>query len=157
MLSKRFTASLFAACAGAGLAAGSSPAASEPAPADVPTQYRPAQEGRYWPLQSLSYVLGSKFVSGYFTERAGYCAVTLMVTENGDPDTPPPVTPARLRLLLAGGQSAGLDSAEGRSLSFTCAADAKNLMVEGGRTEALAARFTAPTGFWAAASELPDD
>jgi hypothetical protein len=87
----------------------------------------------YAPIQSISYRFGSKAMSGYFVrqvQQAASCVVTLMVTENSDPDQPTSVTPARLRLVLYPGQIAGFDSAEGGSLNLTCGAGATTLLVD---------------------------
>jgi hypothetical protein len=83
------------------------------------------------PIQSISYRFGSKAMSGYFVrqvQQAATCAVTLMIIENGDAEQP--LKPARLRLVLYPGQTAGLDSAEGRSLNLTCGTSATALLVD---------------------------
>lgn len=95
-------------------------------------------QARYQPVQSISYAFGSKTLSGYFVQQAAACVVTLVVAERGDGEEPAPQSPARVRLVLYPGQVAGLDSAEGRSLNFTCGADAATLLVDSGDTEALA-------------------
>lgn len=96
-------------------------------------------QARYQPVQSISYAFGSKTLSGYFVQQAAACVVTLVVAERGDGEEPPAPSPARVRLVLYPGQVAGLDSAEGRSLNFTCGADAATLLVDTGETDALAA------------------
>src|SRR5262245_21662930 len=80
----------------------------------------PQADGRaqYAPLQSISYVFGSKSMSGYFVRESAACAVTLMISEKSDPDNLLPTTPTRVRLVLKPGQAAGLDSEEGRSLNI---------------------------------------
>jgi hypothetical protein len=85
------------------------------------------------PIQSISYTFGSKAVSGYFVQKNSVCLLTLMISERSDSDLPSP-TAARARIMLDPGQVAGLDSEEGRSLSFTCGQDAATLVVSyGGR------------------------
>jgi hypothetical protein len=96
-------------------------------------------QDRYEELQSISYEFGSKFTSGYFVHRSGSCQVTLMVAEKSLPEQPLPYTAARVRLHLSPGQMAGLDSEEGRSLNFTCGADASALLVGTGDKERLVA------------------
>ena len=86
------------------------------------------------PIASIRYDFGSKSMSGYFVERASACHVTLMVSEAADPDKSPPPSPTRVRLVLAPGQIAGLDSEEGRSLNFTCGEGGRTLLVNAGET-----------------------
>jgi hypothetical protein len=85
------------------------------------------------PIESIRYDFGSKSMSGYFVEQASVCHVTLMISEATDPDRPPP-SGARLRLVLAPGEIAGLDSEEGRSLNFTCGEGGRTLLVNAGET-----------------------
>ncbi|MBV8795362.1 MAG: hypothetical protein JO136_10555 [Hyphomicrobiales bacterium] len=96
----------------------------------------PAVEDKtiFAPVESIRYDLGSKSMSGYFVERASFCDVTLMVSEATDPQTSPPSSGARIRLVLAPGQIAGLDSEEGRSLNFTCGEGGRTLVVNAGET-----------------------
>jgi hypothetical protein len=88
------------------------------------------------PIQSISYTFGSKIASGYFVQRNSVCLVTLMIDEKTDPDLPSP-TAARVRVMLDPGQVAGVDSEEGRSLSFTCGDDAATLIVSYGERDKL--------------------
>ena len=97
----------------------------------------PIEQAKYAPIQIISYDFGSKSMSGYFTEQASKCLVTLMVSEKADPDAAPPATAARVRLVLSPGQMAGLDSEQGRSLNFTCGEGATALIVDVGATEKL--------------------
>jgi hypothetical protein len=120
----------FAATISVGLSV-SVPAALSGSPAPAENQVR------YLPIQSISYDFGSKSMSGYFVEQAGTCFVTFMVIEKGDPEEPPPLSPARVRLVLYPGQIAGLDSEEGRSLNFTCGHDATTLLVDDGERDRL--------------------
>jgi hypothetical protein len=92
---------------------------------------------RYWPIQSISYEFGSKSMSGYFVKQAATCRVTLMISEKGDPEQPLPLSAARVRLELYPGQTAGLDSEEGRSLNFTCGDNATMLLVDEGERDRL--------------------
>jgi hypothetical protein len=94
-------------------------------------------EARYAPIQSVRYDFGSKSMSGYFVDQAKRCVVMLMVTEKGDPDAAPSSTATRLRLVPNPGQTAGLDSEEGRSLNFTCGEGATALLVDSGERERL--------------------
>jgi hypothetical protein len=94
-------------------------------------------EATYAPIQSVRYDFGSKSMSGYFVDQAKRCVVMLMVTEKGDPDAAPSSTATRIRLVLNPGQTAGLDSEEGRSLNFTCGEGATALLVDSGERERL--------------------
>ncbi len=94
---------------------------------------------QYTPLMSISYQFGSKFMSGYFTDQAGRCSVTMMIIERTDPDTLLAVSAARVRLLLYPSQIAGLDSEEGHSINVTCGENAQTLFVDVGETEKLVA------------------
>jgi hypothetical protein len=69
-----------------------------------------------------------------------------MVLEKSLPGQPLPYTAARVRVHLHPGQVAGLDSEEGRSLNFTCGADANVLFVDTGERDRLVAlqRDSAP-------------
>jgi hypothetical protein len=99
----------------------------------------PPTEGqaRYRPIQSISYELGSKRMSGYFVAQDATCLVTLMISETGDPEQTQPLSTARVRLQLHPGQMAGLDSEEGRSLNFTCGDNAAVLLVDAGERDRL--------------------
>jgi hypothetical protein len=94
-------------------------------------------EVTYAPIQSVRYDFGSKSMSGYFVDQAKRCVVMLMVTEKGDPDAAPSSTATRVRLVLNPGQTAGLDSEEGRSLNFTCSEGATALLVDSGERDRL--------------------
>lgn len=91
----------------------------------------------YLPLQSISYVFGSKTANGHFAHLTGACLVALMIGDAGGPGPLP--SPTRLRVILQPGQTAGLDSEEGRSLNLTCGDDAKTLLVDAGAREQLVA------------------
>ena len=90
----------------------------------------PVSGVKYLPIQSIRYDFGSKSTSGYFVEQAAKCVVRMMVYEKRDPDTASSSTATRVRLVLNPGQTAGLDSDEGRSLNFTCGEGATALLVE---------------------------
>lgn len=132
-MSKTFfgIAVVVAAAAVVGLGA-TLPAASTRAPAAGKTDYLP--------VQSINKQFGSKSLSGYFTTQEAACAVTVMVSEKTDPDAPHGLSAARVRLLLQPGQSAGLDSEEGHSVSLTCGESGATLAVETGERGRLVAR-----------------
>jgi hypothetical protein len=93
----------------------------------------------YAPTESIRYDFGSKSMSGYFVDQAKKCIVMLMVSEERDPDAASSSTATRVRLVLNPGQTAGLDSEEGRSLNFTCGDGATALVVDSGERERLVA------------------
>jgi hypothetical protein len=101
----------------------------------------PEKEGNalYQPIQSISYTIGSKAISGYFVPQNSVCLVTLMIVERSDPDLPSP-TAARIRLMLDPGQIAGLDSEEGSSLNLSCGEGATTLVVNYGERSKLMAQ-----------------
>jgi len=94
-------------------------------------------EKTYAPMQSISYVVGSKSAIGYFVQEQDTCRVVMMVAENVDPAVATPPSAARLRLALQPGQAVGLDSDEGRSIDMTCGSGAATLTVRDGRSEDL--------------------
>ena len=94
-------------------------------------------EATYRPMQSVRYDFGSKSMSGYFVDEAKRCLVTLMICEKLDPDAAPTSTATRVRLVLNPGETAGLDSEEGRSLNFTCGQEATALVIDSGEREKL--------------------
>jgi hypothetical protein len=108
------------------------PAASTRAPAAAATEYLP--------VQAINSAFGSKALNGYFLTRDAACAVTVMVSEKTDPEAPHELSAARIRLLLQPGQTAGLDSEEGHSVSLTCGDGGATLSVEAGERDKLMAR-----------------
>jgi len=94
-------------------------------------------QAQYRPIQSISYDFGSKSTRGYFAQQDGACFVVLMITENSDPKALLPLSPTRARLILYPGETAGLDSEEGRSLNFTCGEAAATLVVTAGERDKL--------------------
>jgi hypothetical protein len=121
-----FVVSAFAAALAASLCSSGQAVSGEPVEGDA----------LYRPIQSISYTFGSKIASGYFVQRNSVCLVTLMIAEKTDPDLPSP-TAARVRVMLDPGQVAGVDSEEGRSLSFTCGEEAATLVVSYGERDKL--------------------
>jgi hypothetical protein len=101
-------------------------AASSQSPASL------MDEVTYRPIDSIRYDFGSKSANGYFVPQAARCVVSLMVYEKPDPDAVSSKTPTRVRLVLNPGETAGLDSEEGRSLNFTCGNGATALVVDSG-------------------------
>jgi hypothetical protein len=81
------------------------------------------------PIQSISYLLGSKRAIGYFEDSEGQCRVTLMIAEAVDPDVAMPTSATRLRLLMTPGQSAKLESVEGEAMVLTCGIEGRTVEV----------------------------
>src|ERR1043165_3172520 len=79
--------------------------------------------------QALTYVIGSKRAVGYFQTVAGKCQLTLMIAEAVDPDIAQPPSAARMILAMSPGQSLGLGSAEGETMTATCGAGGATLEV----------------------------
>ena len=121
-----FCVSAFAATLAANLCSSGQAVSGEPVEGDA----------LYRPVQSISYTLGSKGMSGYFLQQNSVCLVTLMIIENSDAGLPSP-TAARVRIMLDPGQVAGLDSEEGRSLNLTCGEGAATLAVDYGKRSKL--------------------
>lgn len=122
---------LSATIAGSFLACAAAAWAGSASPADGRAEYKP--------IQSVSYEFGSKALSGYFVKQGSACLVTLMVIERSDPEQPPPTSATRIRLTMSPGETAGLDSEEGRSLNVTCGEAAAKLIVDAGDRDRLMA------------------
>jgi hypothetical protein len=95
------------------------------------------EEVTYRPIDSIRHDFGSKSANGYFVQQAARCVVSVMVYEKLDPDAASSKTATRVRLVLNPGETAGLDSEEGRSLNFTCGNGAALLVVDSGEREKL--------------------
>jgi hypothetical protein len=89
---------------------------------------RTTTRAEYLPVQAIDYDIGSKVIGGYYVQANGTCSLILMITEKMDLDRSPPLSAARVRLVLQPGAMAGLDSAEGHSLNFTCDRAAAKLL-----------------------------
>ncbi|WP_334389542.1 hypothetical protein [Bradyrhizobium sp. AZCC 2262] len=94
------------------------------------TDQGPSGVETFWPIEGISYQLGSKRAVGYFEPRNGKCQVTLMIAEAVDPDQAQPSSAARLSLPMQPGESAALASEEGRSIELTCGAGAQTVAVK---------------------------
>jgi len=127
MFMKKFAyAAAFAGAVGISLCASAAAGQTQPPIKDQAT---------YAPIQSIRYDFGSKSMSGYFVSEAARCVVMFMVSEKADPDAGSSATVTRVRVMLNPGQTAGLDSEEGRSLNFTCGEGATALTVDAGERE----------------------
>jgi NAD(P)H-nitrite reductase large subunit len=93
---------------------------------------------RYEPLQTMQHDFGSKSMTGYFVSEVYRCLVVLRVSDRNHADAPAVQTATRIRLALQPGETAGLDSEEGRSLNVTCGTNSASVIVETGERAALA-------------------
>lgn len=92
--------------------------------------------------QGVEQRFGSQFMSGYFTQEGSRCFVTLLI-QSFAPEAAQDATPlsvVRLRLVMAPGQIAGLDSAEKRSLNLTCGEAGRLLTIDAGPRAPLVAQ-----------------
>ncbi len=89
-------------------------------------------ERSYRPVQAIDYALGSSRAVGHFRQRDNTCQVTLMLVDEGRAELRDARATARLRLALRPGQTAGLDSRQGRYIDLTCGPEAKSLTVQDG-------------------------
>jgi hypothetical protein len=94
------------------------------------TNHDPSGVETFWPIEGISYQLGSKLAVGYFEPRNGECQVTLMIAEAVDPDQARPSSAARLSLPIRPGGRASLASEEGRSIEITCGEGAQTVAVK---------------------------
>ncbi len=72
------------------------------------------------PLAGISFDVGSKRMVGYFEADAGECALTLMVADAMIGDDVPKYSPVRLNQTIAPGETATVDTPEGKSLQVVC-------------------------------------
>jgi hypothetical protein len=79
-----------------------------------------ADEATFRPLQALTYTLGSKQAVGYFEQKDGQCALTLMIAEALAPTSETALSAARVKLTMLPGQITDLASEEGQSIAITC-------------------------------------
>ncbi len=85
------------------------------------------------PLYAVSFDVGRKHVLSYFLSKNGLCDLTTMVTDRPDEasegDEIPTLATVRFKATIDGGKTARLDTAEGKSLEYACAADAQAMSV----------------------------
>lgn len=82
------------------------------------------------PARGLMLDVGSKHTVSYFTAEDGRCNLTLVVGEKFDENAPNTSIGARVRVAIDQGKSAVIETAEGKSLQFSCAADASKMSVK---------------------------
>jgi|JRHI01.1.fsa_nt_gi hypothetical protein len=81
------------------------------------------------PLTGISFDIGSKHAVSYYLSERGRCILTVVVADQMKDDDIPTDTPVRFNLAIEGGKDARLDTAEGTSLRFACAAHAEAMLV----------------------------
>ena len=97
------------------LTAISTPAISTPAGADEMVQ----NLGPVAANEPILTTVGNQRVIAFYEPDNGHCAVNAIVYDKTDPDTGM-TTAARVRVNLAPGQTASIDSAENNSLTLQC-------------------------------------
>jgi hypothetical protein len=81
------------------------------------------------PTQGVVLDVGSKHTVSYFVPEEGRCNLTLMVGEKADENGENASVGARFRVAIEAGKSARIETAEGRSLEFSCAEGASQMSV----------------------------
>ena len=85
------------------------------------------------PLYAVSFDVGRKHVLSYFLSKNGLCDLTILVTDRPDAtpegDEMPTLTTARFHAAIDGGKTAHIDTVEGKSLEYVCAANAHAMSV----------------------------
>lgn len=82
------------------------------------------------PLYAISFDVGSKHAVSYFLSESGQCKLTVVVADAMVGDTLPTDLPVRFDASVDGGKDARFDTAEGKSLHFTCAQGAQAMFVK---------------------------
>jgi hypothetical protein len=85
------------------------------------------------PLFAINFDVGRKHVLSYFLSKNGLCDLTILVAdrpnEAAESHEIPALATARFKAEIDGGKSAHVDTAEGKSLEYVCAADAQAMSV----------------------------
>jgi hypothetical protein len=84
----------------------------------------------YQPAQAISQYFGSKHAVGYFQQKDGQCAMTILISEDADGRTAPSAT--RIRVMVKPGEKVELASVETQTLEVSCGANASNVEVKNG-------------------------
>jgi hypothetical protein len=82
------------------------------------------------PLQGVSFDIGTKHAVSYFSSESGQCRLTVLIADAMKGDEVPTDAPVRFDVAVDGGKDARLDTAEGKSLQFTCAPDSQAMIVD---------------------------
>jgi hypothetical protein len=79
------------------------------------------------PNQGISLDIGTKRGASYFLNETGTCKLIVMVAEALVGDDVPTQPATRFEVALEPGKTGRVDTAEGRSLEFTCAPGARSM------------------------------
>jgi hypothetical protein len=84
------------------------------------------------PLQGASFDIGTKRAVSYFLSDNDAIKLTLMLAEpvNDDDDEANGLADARMTVAVEGGKAARLDTAEGKSVEFTCRPGGQEMSIE---------------------------
>jgi hypothetical protein len=100
-----------------------------------------ADEARFvGPARGLMLDVGSKHTVSYFVPDEGKCNLTLMVGEKADANGDNSSVGARVLVSIEGGKNTRIETAEGKSLEFTCSQGAASMSVRALEVLAYSAR-----------------
>jgi hypothetical protein len=74
------------------------------------------------PMRAVSLNEGGKHIVTYFIDAGHVCKLTMMISDSWESyrDEPPAAKPSRVTVEVASGQSAMVDTADGKALNFHC-------------------------------------
>ena len=81
------------------------------------------------PLQGILFDAGAKHGVGYFYNEADRCKLVLTLADDSNTEGDQSFTAIRHEATVFAGNSTRYNSTEGKSLEFTCAADAQKMTV----------------------------
>lgn len=81
------------------------------------------------PLQVFHVSVGAKRALGYYLAEAGTCDLTVLLSDVSYPDDGIIPSASRVGVKVAGGTSAKVDTVDGRTIAFSCAARAEEMTV----------------------------
>jgi hypothetical protein len=81
------------------------------------------------PMRAVSLNEGGKHIVTYFIDAGGVCRLTMMISASWESyrDEPPADKPSRVIVEVASGQSAMVDTADGKALSLHCEESASSM------------------------------
>jgi hypothetical protein len=82
------------------------------------------------PLKAASFDIGSKHALAYYQGAKEACKVTVVVSDAYRDDAPVSAATVRFNMSVLAGTSARMDTLDGPSLAFTCAPQARTLMIQ---------------------------
>lgn len=84
---------------------------------------------RVKPLKGVSFDIGTKHAVTYYENVAGVCQVTMLVADRQDYEGDVPGPAARVRVTVPSGNTARLDTIQGKSLEIGCEKAASAMVV----------------------------